>query len=53
MKDGQLHQVMTGCGYRYTRARNLPEKSILHSRELQDITRKNTRLMPVILMLHW
>lgn len=24
---------MTGCGYRYTRARNLPEKSILHSRE--------------------
>lgn len=31
--DGQLHQVMTGCGYRYTRARNLPEKSILHSRE--------------------
>ncbi|MEB6080387.1 ThiF family adenylyltransferase [Serratia marcescens] len=33
MKDGQLHQVMTGCGYRYTRARNLPEKSILHSRE--------------------
>lgn len=32
MEDGQLHKVMTGCGYRYTRARNLPEKSLLHSR---------------------
>lgn len=33
MEDGQLHKVMTGCGYRYTRARNLPEKAILHSGE--------------------
>lgn len=33
MEDGQLHKVMIGCGYRYTRARNLPEKAILHSKE--------------------
>ncbi|NEV85040.1 MULTISPECIES: E2/UBC family protein [Enterobacter] len=32
MEDGQLHKVMTGCGYRYMRARNLPEKSILYSK---------------------
>lgn len=31
MEDGQLHKVMTGCGYRYTRARSLPAKAILHS----------------------
>ncbi|MCK7077696.1 ThiF family adenylyltransferase [Enterobacter roggenkampii] len=32
MEDGQLHKVMTGCGYRYMRARNLPEKSMLYSK---------------------
>ncbi|CRY60313.1 Uncharacterised protein [Yersinia kristensenii] len=31
MEDGRLHKVMIGCGYRYTRARNLPEKAILYS----------------------
>ncbi|MCL2891241.1 E2/UBC family protein [Brenneria tiliae] len=33
MEEGLLHKVMTGCGYRYTRARNLPEKAILHSQD--------------------
>ncbi|UWS28924.1 E2/UBC family protein [Erwinia pyrifoliae] len=33
MEEGLLHKVMTGCGYRYTRARNLPKKSILHSQD--------------------
>lgn len=31
MVEGLLHKVMIGCGYRYTRARNLPEKAILYS----------------------
>jgi len=33
MEEGRLHKLMTGCGYRYTRARKLPDKSILHSQE--------------------
>lgn len=31
MEEGRIHKVMIGCGYRYTRARNLPEKAILYS----------------------
>lgn len=31
MEEGRLHKVMIGCGYRYTRARNLPDKAILYS----------------------
>ncbi|HCV66884.1 MAG TPA: hypothetical protein DGZ94_16650 [Serratia sp.] len=33
MEEGRLHKVMTGCGYRYTRARNLPDKTILYSQD--------------------
>ncbi|RFS77885.1 hypothetical protein D0U00_17170 [Leclercia adecarboxylata] len=33
MDEGRLHKMMLGCGFRYTRARKLPENSILYSKE--------------------